>query len=91
MSHSSTEAEVISLGAGLRTEGFREFTLSENVLDVLEPPVFREGGDTSRELQPQKHPNIHWSPLLMFHEAAMEVIMKGRSPHMRHVAKKASC
>ena len=53
VSHSSTEAEVISLGAGLRTEGFREFTLSENVLDVLEPLVFREGGDTSRELQPK--------------------------------------
>ena len=47
-SHSSTEAEVISLDTGLRMEGVPALTLLQTVIDVFEAPGSRARGDPSR-------------------------------------------
>ena len=62
----STEAEVISPDAGLRMDGFREFTLWDIVIGVLEPLVFREGGGSSRQLQPKTPKHLQESISYVF-------------------------
>ena len=42
VSHSSTEAEAISMDTGLRLEGLRALTLSDIVIDVSEHPAFEQ-------------------------------------------------
>ena len=46
VSHSSTEAEVLSLDARLRLEVLLALTLWDSVICVLEPLVFQAGGDS---------------------------------------------
>ena len=53
VSHSSTEAEVISYDTGLRMEGLPALTLWDHVIDVLEPPANRATRDPSRQLKPK--------------------------------------
>ena len=50
-SHSSTEAEVMSLDTGLRMEGLLALTLWDIVIDVLEPNVSRARSDHSRRFK----------------------------------------
>ena len=57
VSHSSTEAEVISLDTVLRMEGLLALTLWDIVTDVLEPRASRASGDLSRQLKSQSFQN----------------------------------
>ena len=63
VSHSSTEAEVISLDARLRLEGLLALTLWDKEICVSEPFVFQAGGNPSRQPEPKTqkktHPGIH--------------------------------
>ena len=51
VSHSSTEAEVIALDAGLRTEGLPLLHLWECVLETMYPDVY--AGDTNEKCPKQ--------------------------------------
>ena len=53
VSHSSTEAEVISLDTGQRIEGLFAFLLWYDVTDVSEPPASQARGDPSCQLKPK--------------------------------------
>ena len=53
VTHSSTEAEVISLDSGLRKEGLPALTLRNIVIDVLEPLVRPAREDHTRQLKPK--------------------------------------
>ena len=100
VSHSSSEAEVISLDAALRMEGIPAILLWELILDVLNP---QESIDTAERRVNTPKQSI-WSiddvppsfpvssgrgKLLVFedNEAVIKMTIKGRSPAMRHVAR----
>ena len=85
MSHSSTEAEVISLDTGLRMEGSLVLTLRDTVIEVSEPLASRARGDPSRQFK------FHWvfAHVSIFEdaEAVIKMIIKGRSLHVLHVSR----
>ena len=61
VSHSSTESEVISLGAGFRMDGIRALDLRDLVIEVL-----HSSGNTqaSRNRSRNETPNIHTTTIL---------------------------
>ena len=67
MSHSSTDAEVISLDSGLRMAGLSSITLRDIVIDVLELLASRARCDIRFNLNP-KHPKLHRNSLLKFQQ-----------------------
>ena len=67
VSHSSTEAEVI-LDIGLRIEELLAPTLWDIVFDVLEPSVFRAGGDLPRQPKPKSIHAHTGIPLTICHQ-----------------------
>ena len=116
--HSSTEAEIISLDAGLRMDGIPALTLRDLVIEVF-PSEPNNTDGPKRELRknppaivksnmhnpvPIKHTkviptnidhipsntkNSDSSVLYVFedNEAVIKMIIKGRSPTMRHVSR----
>ena len=119
VSHSSTEADIISLDAGLRMDGIPALALWDLVIEVLHSVPNRTDGPKREPLGnpsavvkpnmhnpiPIKHTNViptnidHISPntthsgsnamLYDFedNEAVIKMIIKGRSPTMRHVSR----
>ena len=119
VSPSSTEAEIISLDAGLRMDGIPALTLWDLVIEVFNSVPNRTGGPEreSRENPsavvkpymhdpiPLKHTNViptnvdhipsnttkSGSGAMLFvfvdNEAVIKMIIKGRSPTMRHVSR----
>ena len=119
VSHSSTESEIISLGAGLRLDGIPAHVLWDLIVAVLLGNTYQsnqERGDPCTNLvraRPHKlstrkkshgmiddldnvdfiSSNVHPSrkEVLLFifedNEAVIKMIMKGRSPTMRHVSR----
>ena len=104
VSHSSTEAEVISLDTGVRKEGLLALTVWDIVTDLLEPPASRARADpwvsikiptsqTTQETIDYISPNAQEScgraHLFIFedNEAVIKMLIKGRSPLMRHVSR----
>ena len=57
VSHSSTEADVISLHTGPRMEGLPALTLLGTVMHVLEPLASRARGGPSRQLKSKTSQN----------------------------------
>ena len=119
LSHSSAEAEIISLDAGLRMDGIPALTLWDLVIEVFhsvpnktEAPKRQLRGNPSAFVESNKHnpiPIKHTSVipksidnipsntknsdsnavLYVFedNEAVIKMIIKGRSPAMRHDSK----
>ena len=119
VSHSSTEAETISLDGGLRMDGIPTLTLWDLVIEIfhsapskIQQPKEELRGDPSAVVKPNmhnliqlKHTNViptnidhipsnttHSGPSAMLYvfehnEAVMKMIIKGRSPTMRHVSR----
>ena len=119
VSHTSAEAEIISLDAGSRMDGIPALTLWDLVIDVFhsEPnrtdgPKREPRGNPSAVVKPNMHnpisikhtnvipTNIDHIPsnttnsgssamLYVFedNEAVIKMIIKGRSPTMRHVSR----
>ena len=119
VSHSSTEAKIISLDAGLRMDGIPALTLLDLVIEVFhsEPnntdgPKREPRGDPSAIVKPNmhnsipiKHTNViptnidhipsnttHSGSSAMLYvfednEAVFKMVIKGRSPTMRHVSR----
>ena len=119
VSHSSTEAEIISLDAGLRMDGIPALTLWDLVIEVFHSVPNRTDGpkrepwrNPSAVVKPNMHnpipikhtnvipTNIDHIPsdtknsdssamLYVFedNEAVIKMIIKGRSPTMRHVSR----
>ena len=67
--------------------------LRDILIDVLEPPANRPGGDPSRQLKPKPSKTMqessHRVHLCIFeeNEAAIKMRIKDRRPHMRHVSR----
>ena len=119
---SSTEAEIISLDAGLRMDGIPTLDLWDLVIEALhsvpkrtDGPKREPQGNPSAVVKPNmhnpipiKHTNViptnidhipsnttHSGPSAMLcvfedNEAAIKMIIKGRSPTMRHVSRTRS-
>ena len=119
VSHSSTEAEIISLDAGLRMDGIPGVTLWDLVIEIFhsvpnrtDGPKREPRGNPSAVVKPNmqnpipiKHTNVipanidHIPPntthsgtsamLYVFkdNEAVIKMIIKGRSPTMRHASR----
>ena len=104
MSHSSTEAEVISSDTCLKMEGLLALASWDIVIDVLELLVIRAEGDPSRQLATKTDNNSQESfdfdppnapgssnraQLFTFgnNDVVIKMVVKGRSPHMRHVSR----
>ena len=120
VSHSSTEAEIISLDAGLRMDGIPALDLWDLVIEVFHSPPNQINKSKGQESQgnlsrnttlhmknqnPTKHDSLdlnnvdHVSSnvrssrfgamLYVFedNEAMIKMIIKGRSPTMRHVSR----
>ena len=119
VSHSPTEAEIISLDAGLRMDGIPTLTLWDLVIEVfhsepnrIDGPKREPRGNPSAVVKPSmhnpipiKHTNViatnidHIPPstthsslssllyVLDDNEAVIKMIIKGRSPTMRHVSR----
>ena len=119
VSHSSTEAEIISLDAGLRMDGIPVLTLWDLVIEVIHSVPNRTDGpkrepwrNPSAVIKPNiynsipiKHTNViptntdripsnttHSGSSAVLHvfennEAVFKMIIKGRSPTMRHVSR----
>ena len=119
VSHSSTEAEIISLDAGLRMDGIPALFLWDLVIEVFhsvpnrtDGPQREPRGNPSAVVKPImhnpipiKHTNViptnidhippnttHSSPSALLYvfednEAVIKIIIKGRSPTMRHVSR----
>ena len=119
VSHSSTEAEIIFLGAGLRMDGIPALDLWDLVFEVFHSPQNRINKSMGQESQgnlsrntalhienpnPTKHVNLDLNDVdhvssnvrssrfgAMFNalednEAVIKLIIKRRSPTMRHVS-----
>ena len=100
MSHSSKEAEVISLGTGLRMEELLARTLWGIVTDVL-PPASRLRSDHSCRLK-SKLPNLHKKSLIKFHQTPKSAVIlicsfcdeddnQGQEPALASCFAEASC
>ena len=119
ISHSSTEAEIISLDAGLRKDGIPALDLWDLVTEVFHSSPNRTDGPKREPREnpsavvkpnmhnpiPIKHTNViptnidhfppnttHSSPSALLYvfednEAVIKMIIKGRSPTMRHVSR----
>ena len=119
VSHSSTEAEIISLEAGLRMDGIPALTLCDLAIEIfhsvpnkIEQSKDELPGDPLQATKPnmhnliqRKHTNviptdIDHNPSNTMHsgagamlyvfdnnEAVIKMIIKGRSPTMRHVSR----
>ena len=119
VSHSSTEADIISLDAGLRMGGIPALALWDLVIEVFHSVPKRTDGpkreprrNSSAVVKPNmhnpipiKHTNVipinidlippnttHYGPSAMLYilednEAVIKMIIKGRSPTMRHVSR----
>lgn len=108
VSHSSAEAEVISLDAGLRMEGLPALMLWDQVIDTLsDKPPKRDpngpkllGKSAATKLSPAEKfvKDIDYTPyslpityglakMFVFedNEAVIKMVIKGRSPNLRHV------
>ena len=121
VSHSSTEAEIISLHAGLRMDGIPALDLWDSVIEIFHSSPHKTNktkdvreprGNLSANIPPNmrkqiptKHTNLdltnidhvpsngtHSGPsavLFVFedNEAVIKMIVKGRSPTLRHVSR----
>ena len=109
VSHSTAEAEVISLDAGVRLEGLPALTLWSLVIDVFEPeakpknPKLELSLPERLLLQRQAHDmfaSVDFVPpslpisygranlfILEDNDAVIKMIVKGRSPNLRHVGR----
>ena len=110
VSHSSTEAEVISFDAGLRMGGIPALDLWDLVIDVFhsspnQTNQTKEHNQPCEKQIPTKHTNLDLTniddvPSSVTHpgsnamlyvfeddEAVIKMIIKGRSPTMRHVSR----
>ena len=101
VSHSSSEAEVIALDAGVRMEGIPALILWDEVISVFSDN--KVGGDSNKEPKHGNSPseilrNVDYVPtalpkpngktkLLILEDngAVIKMTIKGRSPAMRHV------
>lgn len=103
VSHSSTEAEVISLDAGLRMEGIPSLALWEEVVEVCNGkkslPSFPTRGETHAGVK-DSNQDIGYVPcnvpkskgiaklaILEDNDPIIKMREKGRSPNLRHVAR----
>ena len=108
VSHSTAEAEVISLDAGMRLEGIPTLSLWSLVIDVFDPPVDpqkpkeltiperlslrRQAHDMfgSVDFVPPSLPITYGRASLYAledNESVIKMIIKGRSPNLRHVGR----
>ena len=108
VSHSTAEAEVISLDAGMRLEGIPALTFWSLVIDVFDPPkvpkkpleltiperlaLKRQCFDMfgSIDYVPPSLPIIDGRAKLFAledNDAVIKMIIKGRSPNLRHVGR----
>ena len=102
VSHSSSEAEVISLEAGVRMEALPAFDFWDIVMSILHPnlPKLRQEAvyvPIPNDLQilaqvdyvPQTIPAAWLAKLVILedNDAVIKMCEKGRSPNMRHVAR----
>ena len=119
VSHSSTEAEIISLDAGLGMDGLPALTLWDLVIEIfhsapskIKQPKEKLPGDPFQATKPNMHNTIHCkhinviptnidhipsntmhsrvgAMLYVFedNEAVIKMIIRGRSPTMRHVSR----
>ena len=93
VSHSSTESKIISLDAGLRLDGILAFDLWDLIVSVL--------GNTTQNRIERRDPLLNKSEACspphtihkrkqsqrVINEAVIKMIIKGRSPTMRHVSR----
>ena len=124
VSHSSTEAEIISLDAGLRTDGIPALDLWDLLIEVFHSSPNQINKSKDQESQknlsrnttlhmknqnPTKHVNLDLENVdnvssnvrssrfgamlyvLKDNEAVIKMIIKGRSPTLRHVSKNPQC
>ena len=108
VSHSTAEAEVISLDAGMRLEGIPTLSLWSLVIDVFDPPLDpqkpkeltiperlslrRQAHDMfgSVDFVPPSLPITYGRASLYAledNESVIKMIIKGRSPNLRHVGR----
>ena len=116
VSHSSTEAEIISLDTGLRMDRIPALDLWDSVIEVLHPDSNRKQKLKPKRRNPSRNKAsekkqcntqnyLKWShvdfvpsnakcshegmKLYIFghNEALIKMIMKGRSPNLRHVSR----
>ena len=101
VSHSSTEAEIISLDAVLRMDGIHALDLSDLVIEVFHSsPKQKRKKQTPTTNTNLDLTNIDHVPSSGTHsssnamlcvfddsEAVIKIIIKGRSPTMRHVSR----
>ena len=101
VSHSSTEAEIISLGARLRMEGIPAMNLSDTIMDMVHPQAGGDSKPVHRNQIPKHHesfedihdvlPNARSfsmnTSLYLFNVVVMKQISNGRSPAMRLVSR----
>ena len=109
VSHSTAEAEVISLDAGLRLEGIPTLTLWSLVIDVFDPPsdpqklkeltiperlsLRRQAHDMFGSVDYYVPPSlpITYGRASLYaledNESVIKMIIKGRSPNLRHVGR----
>ena len=97
VSHSSTESEIISLDTGLRLEGLPALELRDLIDSVL-GNVSRVSDGSGQKIEvmqdidsiPSNVQSARQEALLYVfedNEAAIKMIIKGRSPTMRHVSR----
>ena len=97
VSHSSTESEITSLDAGLRLDGLPALELWDLIVSVFgnttqttERTVRPVITDRSQKSQGKINVSSHQEALLYVfvdNEAVIKMIIKGRSPTMRHVSR----
>jgi len=108
VSHSTAEAEVISLDAGMRLEGIPTLSLWSLVIDVFDPPADSQKPKELTiperlSLRRQSHDmfgSVDFVPFslpitygranlyaLEDNESVIKMIIKGRSPNLRHVGR----
>ena len=97
VSHSSSEAEVISLDASLRMEGISMLMLWDTVIDVIhgKPAQSNKIPDHQKQkldidyVPTNVHQSNHSAQLLILedNDAVIKMILKGRSPTMKHVSR----
>ena len=98
VSHSSTESEIISLDTGMRLDGLPALELWDLIVSVLgnmTQTSDRTGRPVDNERShidcvPSNVQSSHQEALLYVfedYEAVIKMIIKGRSPTMRHVSR----
>ena len=89
VSHSSTESEIISLDTGLRLDGLPALELWDLIVSVF-GNISHVSDGTEQPLVPSNVQSASREALLYVfedNEAVIKMIMKGRSPTMRHVSR----